>query len=664
MSYQVLARKWRPRSFQELVGQAHVLQALVNALDQDRLHHAYLFTGTRGVGKTTIARIFAKCLNCEQGVSSTPCGQCPACKEIDEGRFVDLIEVDAASRTKVEDTRELLDNVQYAPTRGRYKVYLIDEVHMLSSHSFNALLKTLEEPPPHVKFLLATTDPQKLPVTILSRCLQFSLKNMPAQRIVGHLEHILGKEQIAFEPGALWQLARCADGSMRDALSLTDQAIAFGNGRISETEVGAMLGTIDQGKVLKMVTALASGNAAQILRTVSALAEYSPDYLAVLDDMLCLLHRIAIAQAVPDAVDNSQGDREHVVALAGAMTAEDVQLYYQIGLVGKKDLPLAPEPRGGFEMALLRMLAFRPDGAPAASQPLDISGSDPADDAAEQNFAQSEDTMSGQHCADTQPALPEVADQRTDVPSVVDAFEPPVIAAAPDTVSAPVISDQTNVAAITGEERFSSASYSDSISATDDNSAPDMAQVPPSYYDQPHDSEPVFDPAPPAFIDQYDNTNAAVVSELTVRSTVTMPVRAERFTVEQMDPKSWIQIYRQLPLGGVTGTIGSHCEFVEREQQCVRLRLDEQRSTLFNDTHRLRLEKVLSDYFEQTVKLSIDTGAVVHETPARWRERKIAQRLDQARASINADARVQTLVNTFSAVVLEDSIAPVGNIIQ
>ena len=654
MSYQVLARKWRPRSFQELVGQSHVLQALVNALDQDRLHHAYLFTGTRGVGKTTIARIFAKCLNCEQGVSSTPCGQCPACKEIDEGRFVDLIEVDAASRTKVEDTRELLDNVQYAPTRGRYKVYLIDEVHMLSSHSFNALLKTLEEPPPHVKFLLATTDPQKLPVTILSRCLQFSLKNMTAQRIVGHLEHILGQEQIAFELPALWQLARCADGSMRDALSLTDQAIAFGNGRISETEVGAMLGTIDQGQVLKMVTALASGNAAQILRAVSALAEYSPDYLAVLDDMLCLLHRIAIAQAVPDAVDNSQGDREQVVALAAAMTAEDVQLYYQIGLVGKKDLPLAPEPRGGFEMALLRMLAFRPDGAPPASQPLDISGSD--DDAVEQNVAQAADTT--HDCADTQSALP---DQTADVPPAVDAFEPPVIAAAP------VINDQ--VTASTGEQDSSCSATDDSTDGSSDgssdgNNAPDMAEVPPSNYDQLHDSEPVFDPAPPAFTDQYDNTSTTVVTELTVRSTVTMPAKAERATLEQMDPKSWIQIYRQLPLGGVTGTIGSHCEFVEREQQSVRLRLDEQRSTLFNDTHRLRLEKVLSDYFEQTVKLSIDTGPVVHETPARWRERKIAQRLDQARASINADARVQTLVNTFSAVVLEDSIAPVGNIIQ
>ena len=661
MSYQVLARKWRPRSFQELVGQSHVLQALVNALDQDRLHHAYLFTGTRGVGKTTIARIFAKCLNCEQGVSSTPCGQCSACKEIDEGRFVDLIEVDAASRTRVEDTRELLDNVQYAPTRGRYKVYLIDEVHMLSSHSFNALLKTLEEPPPHVKFLLATTDPQKLPVTILSRCLQFSLKNMTPERIVGHLEHILRQEQIPCEPGALWQLARGADGSMRDALSLTDQAIAFGNGRIGEAEVGAMLGTIDQGQVLKMVTALASGNAAHILRTVSALAEHSPDYLAVLDDMLCLLHRIAIAQAVPDAVDNSQGDREQVVALAGTMTAEDVQLYYQIGLVGKKDLPLTPDPRGGFEMALLRMLAFRPDGAPAASQPLDISGDDdPVNDVAAPSSAQG--PVSEHNHSDGLPPSQEVVDQ--EVPPVADAFEPPVIADVPDAVSTPVTDDHKSVSAITGQQERPSPVL-DSISTRDGNTVPVMADAPPPDYEQLPDNEPVFDPAPPAFTDQHaGEPKQPEATELTVRSTVAMPAKADRFTIEQMDPESWVQIYRRLPLGGVTGTIGSHCEFVEREQEHVRLRLDEQRSTLYNDTHRQRLEKVLSDYFEQTVKLSIDTGPIVHETPARWRERKIAQRLDQARASINADDRVQTLVDTFSAMVLEDTIAPVGNIIQ
>ncbi len=364
MSYQVLARKWRPHSFQEMVGQGHVLRALVNALDHQRLHHACLFTGTRGVGKTTLARIIAKCLNCEQGVSSTPCGQCPACREIDEGRFVDLIEVDAASRTKVEDTRELLDNVQYAPTRGRYKVYLIDEVHMLSTHSFNALLKTLEEPPPHVRFLLATTDPQKLPVTILSRCLQFALKSLAPERIVGHLAHVLGVEQIPFDTEALWLLGRAADGSMRDALSLTDQAIAFGEGQVMSTEVRAMLGTLDPYQVYGVLQAVLENDGRAALERVASLAEQGPDWAGVLAEMLNVLHRVAMAQLLPDAVDNSLGDREQVLALARLVPTEDVQFYYQVGLIGRRDLPLAPEPRSGFEMVLLRMLAFRPVDAP------------------------------------------------------------------------------------------------------------------------------------------------------------------------------------------------------------------------------------------------------------------------------------------------------------
>ncbi|EKN44502.1 DNA polymerase III subunits gamma and tau, partial [Pseudomonas viridiflava UASWS0038] len=371
MSYQVLARKWRPRSFREMVGQTHVLKALINALDSQRLHHAYLFTGTRGVGKTTIARIIAKCLNCETGITSTPCGVCSVCKEIDEGRFVDLIEIDAASRTKVEDTRELLDNVQYAPSRGRFKVYLIDEVHMLSSHSFNALLKTLEEPPPYVKFILATTDPQKLPATILSRCLQFSLKNMTPERVVEHLTHVLGVENVPFEDDALWLLGRAADGSMRDAMSLTDQAIAFGEGKVMAADVRAMLGTLDHGQVFDVLTALLEGDARGVLEAVRHLAEQGPDWNGVLSEILNVLHRVAIAQALPEGVDNGHGDRDRVLALAQALPAEDVQFYYQMGLIGRRDLPLAPDPRGGFEMVLLRMLAFRPaDSENAPRQPL------------------------------------------------------------------------------------------------------------------------------------------------------------------------------------------------------------------------------------------------------------------------------------------------------
>ncbi|MFZ5561941.1 MAG: DNA polymerase III subunit gamma/tau, partial [Pseudomonadota bacterium] len=360
MSYQVLARKYRPRSFRELVGQEHVARALINALDQDRLHHAYLFTGTRGVGKTTIARILARCLNCETGVSSEPCGVCGSCREIDEGRFVDLIEVDAASRTKVEDTRELLENVQYAPTRGRYKVYLIDEVHMLSNSSFNALLKTLEEPPPHVKFLLATTDPQKLPVTVLSRCLQFALKAMSPERVAEHLAAVLQKELVDFEEAALWELGRAADGSMRDALSLTDQAIAFGNGKLTTAEVRSMLGSIDRDLVFRVLEAVNSGDAAAVLDVCAQLAEQSVDFAGALAELVSVLHRVALAQMLPDAVDNALGDRERVLAVAGAMTAEDTQLYYQIALHGRRDLPWAADLRSGFEMTLLRMLAFRP----------------------------------------------------------------------------------------------------------------------------------------------------------------------------------------------------------------------------------------------------------------------------------------------------------------
>ncbi len=362
MSYQVLARKWRPRTFPQMVGQEHVLRALINALDNDRLHHAFLFTGTRGVGKTSVARLLAKSLNCEEGMGSSPCGVCSACREIDEGRFVDLIEVDAASRTKVEDTRDLLDNVQYAPSRGRYKVYLIDEVHMLSGHSFNALLKTLEEPPPHVKFLLATTDPQKLPVTILSRCLQFNLKRLPLEQIRDHLAHILKEEGIEAETPALTELSRAADGSMRDALSLLDQAIAFGGGKVGHAEVREMLGSIDRDRVIKLLNHLAEDNGEALLAEVAQLAEQSPDFAGVLDELNSLLHRIALAQRVPQAIDESMGDREALLALAGQLSPEQVQLYYQIGIIGRRDLPLAPEPRSGFEMVLLRMLAFQPTG--------------------------------------------------------------------------------------------------------------------------------------------------------------------------------------------------------------------------------------------------------------------------------------------------------------
>jgi len=355
MSYQVLARKWRPKSFDELVGQKQTAKALTNALETQRLHHAYLFTGTRGVGKTTIARILSKSLNCDHGISASPCGECSSCVEIDQGNFVDLMEIDAASKTKVEDTRELLDNVQYRPTRGRYKVYLIDEVHMLSGHSFNALLKTLEEPPPHVIFLLATTDPQKLPVTVLSRCLQFHLKRMEEPQIVEHLSKILQSERIEFEVESLLPIAKGADGSMRDALSLLDQAIAYSGDSLTIESVLEMLGSIDQSYCFRILDSIENEDANELMAVIKELSQYSPDYFEVMAEWLSLLHRIAVTQATGDTSD------PHLTELAARISPADLQLYYQLSLQAKKDLAYAPHPRQGFEMALLRVLAFRPD---------------------------------------------------------------------------------------------------------------------------------------------------------------------------------------------------------------------------------------------------------------------------------------------------------------
>ena len=360
MSYLVLARKWRPKDFSETVGQEHVLRALINALESGRLHHAYLFTGTRGVGKTTIARILAKALNCETGVTAEPCGKCSACKEIDEGRFIDLIEVDAASKTKVDDTRDLLDNVQYAPARGRYKVYLIDEVHMLSRSSFNALLKTLEEPPAHVKFLLATTDPHKLPATVLSRCLQFNLKRMTPRVISDRLEHICKAESIEYDSAALAMLARAADGSMRDALSLLDQAIAYCGGKIEAKPTAVMLGTIDRDHVIRILRLLADNDARGIVDAIREIDEQFPDYSRLLEDLARDLQRIAVYQIVGTCDSDDDLSEQEFAELAAAMPGADVQLLYQVAIMGRRDLHLAPDPRSGVEMTLLRMLAFKP----------------------------------------------------------------------------------------------------------------------------------------------------------------------------------------------------------------------------------------------------------------------------------------------------------------
>ena len=370
MSYQVLARKWRPRNFSSLVGQEHVVRALTHALEQKRLHHAYLFTGTRGVGKTTLARILAKALNCETGITATPCGVCSACTEIDSGRFVDLIEIDAATNTGIDNMRELQDNAVYAPTRGRFKVFVIDEVHMLSKQAFNSMLKTFEEPPEHIKFILATTDPQKIPVTVLSRCLQFNLKQMPREAIFDHLGYILKQENTVSDPAALRQIARAAQGSMRDALSLLDQAIAYAGGKVTEEAVRAMLGAIDQDYLFKLLDGLAQQDIKAMLAVAGEMESRSLSFDSALQDLATLLHQIALAQSAPEALGPDLPERERILGLAQQFDAEELQLHYQIALHGRRDLPLAPDEYAGFSMSLMRMLAFRPAEAGAAAAPV------------------------------------------------------------------------------------------------------------------------------------------------------------------------------------------------------------------------------------------------------------------------------------------------------
>ncbi|MFC0665711.1 DNA polymerase III subunit gamma/tau [Azotobacter chroococcum] len=692
MSYQVLARKWRPRSFREMVGQAHVLKALINALDSQRLHHAYLFTGTRGVGKTTIARIIAKCLNCETGISSTPCGQCSVCREIDEGRFVDLIEVDAASRTKVEDTRELLDNVQYAPTRGRFKVYLIDEVHMLSSHSFNALLKTLEEPPPHVKFLLATTDPQKLPVTILSRCLQFALKSMPPERVVEHLTHVLGVEGIPFEADALWLLGRAADGSMRDAMSLTDQAIAFGEGRVFAADVRAMLGTLDHGQVYGVLQALLEGDARAMLEAVRQLAEQGPDWSGVLAEMLNVLHRVAIAQALPEAVDNGQGDRERVLALAQALPAEDVQFYYQMGLIGRRDLPLAPDPRGGFEMVLLRMLAFRPAGvggapgtplkdpgictATADSSSASVAhGSRPLAPAASvAELGESQAMAPSPPLAESPAPAPVPSQESPCLPAGASDLpweEPPQAAGTPISESAALLVGGIATAPLADEDGKESLPES----AASERLRPPLR----SFSEQEVAAAPVADrsperasaPEPPLADDDYYEVDADEVDVEAYAYLDAFPVEepAPPKSQPEAEPAAapatglaaeWLELFQCLGLAGMTANIAANCTLAKVEGDHWLLHLDPAQAALFNSTQQRRLNEALNQHHGRMLKLDIELRKPEQETPAQAAARRRAERQRQAEASIQDDPLVRQMIQQFAAVIRDGTIEPLN----
>lgn len=621
MSYQVLARKWRPHRFEDMVGQEHVLRALTNALDKNRLHHAYLFTGTRGVGKTTIARILSKSLNCEKGVSSNPCGECATCQDIDAGRFFDLIEVDAASRTKVDQTRELLENVPYAPTSGRYKVYLIDEVHMFSDHSFNALLKTLEEPPEHVKFLLATTDPQKVPVTVLSRCLQFSLKRLPERQISAYLADIMERESLEVESSALVHIARAADGSMRDALSLLDQAIAFGEGKVLAVEVESMLGRPSPDRVLDLVAAMGEGNSKNVMELVNIFAEYSPDFSGLLADIMSVLHQVALVQGVPGTQETVSFDPHRINELAVKLTAEDVHLFYQIGLIGRRDIALAPDMREGFEMTLLRMLAFRPD------------------------------VLNSSHIAQATPvpAQPRVQTQNSPAPQAT------VGQSASDRLAKDTVEPDRNTRA-TLDGNSDSVSQNDRVAALkaslNDDSPRRKTQKKTL-----EKADPVVPVEVPGSIINTAPEPEPIENSPQDRSIETAVVSAP---VEEdvSEATRWESIVKQLGIAGIQLELANNCILRAIEESTVKLVLIKEYESLLQPGASSQLEKALNRFLGRSVKLDITVESGDHMTPARINQQKADARLEAAKQSIEADPVVKKLCEQLDGVVQSGSIKP------
>ncbi|ASJ74482.1 DNA polymerase III subunit gamma/tau [Granulosicoccus antarcticus] len=600
MSYKVLARKWRPQHFRDMLGQEPVLRALVNALDTNRLHHAYMFTGMRGVGKTTIARIFAKCLNCEtNGVSSNPCGECSACRDIEAGRFFDLIEVDAASRTKVEETRELLENVPYAPASGRYKVYLIDEVHMFSNHSFNALLKTLEEPPEHVKFLLATTDPQKVPVTVLSRCLQFNLKRMAPGNLADYLSKILDEESIEHERPALDLIARASEGSVRDSLSLVEQAAAFGEGAVRESDVETMLGRASVDRLLGLVESLGRGDVAQLFERVEQLAEYAPDFSELMGEILSLLHRIALLQMVPGSVSEDTAGFERLTQLATELADDEIQLYYQIGTHARRDMPFAPDPREAFDMALLRMNTFRPQGEPG------------------------------------QPSAP------GSVPALAPVAAPvaPASTAARGSVSAGAALRDAALAAARGETvptKPTPAAVEPAVRAP-------AAQTPPA-----QTARPPAAPMPAA--------------QAPAAPTPTARAPASSASVDRSNIKigDWRSIVAELDISGMPKQLASNCELVSVAGDAFNLRLESTSEHLHTPRFSERVQTALSEWLGRPAKLQISLVDDQLSTPSRIDEQVRADQMSAARDSIGQDPVVRQLIDRVDAAVDEASIAPLG----
>ncbi|ELG5680372.1 DNA polymerase III subunit gamma/tau [Salmonella enterica] len=642
MSYQVLARKWRPQTFADVVGQEHVLTALANGLSLGRIHHAYLFSGTRGVGKTSIARLLAKGLNCETGITATPCGVCDNCREIEQGRFVDLIEIDAASRTKVEDTRDLLDNVQYAPARGRFKVYLIDEVHMLSRHSFNALLKTLEEPPAHVKFLLATTDPQKLPVTILSRCLQFHLKALDVEQIRHQLEHILNEEHIAHEPRALQLLSRAADGSLRDALSLTDQAIASGDGQVSTQAVSAMLGTLDDDQALSLVEAVVDANGERVMSLINEAAARGIEWEALLVEMLSLLHRIAMVQLSPAALGSDMAAIEQRMReLARTVPPGDLQLYYQTLLIGRKELPWAPDRRMGVEMTLLRALAFHP------RMPL------PEPETPRQSFAAVAPTavMTPPQVQQQSAPAPQTS------PAPLPASTSQVLAArnqlqraqgvTKTKKSEPAAASRARPVNNSALERL--ASVSERVQARPAPSALETAPVKKEAYRW-KATTPVVQTK------EVVATPKALKKALEHEKT---PELAAKLAAEAIERDPWAAQVSQFSLPKLVEQVALNA-WKEQNGNAVCLHLRSTQRHLNSSGAQQKLAQALSDLTGTTVELTIvedDNPAV--RTPLEWRQAIYEEKLAQARESIIADNNIQTLRRFFDAELDEESIRPI-----
>ncbi|WP_334642486.1 DNA polymerase III subunit gamma/tau [Klebsiella aerogenes] len=635
MSYQVLARKWRPQTFADVVGQEHVLTALANGLSLGRIHHAYLFSGTRGVGKTSIARLLAKGLNCESGITATPCGVCDNCREIEQGRFVDLIEIDAASRTKVEDTRDLLDNVQYAPARGRFKVYLIDEVHMLSRHSFNALLKTLEEPPAHVKFLLATTDPQKLPVTILSRCLQFHLKALDVEQIRHQLEHILGEEQIAFEPRALQLLSRAADGSLRDALSLTDQAIASGDGRLTAQSVSEMLGTLDDDQALSLIEALVAADGERVMAGVSDAASRGVEWEALLVEMQSLLHRIAMVQLSPSALGADMAAVElRMRELARTVPPADVQLYYQTLLIGRKELPYAPDRRMGVEMTLLRALAFHP------RQPLPEPEAKPMQTAAP---APQQQTAPPVASAPPPQNLPQSTSQVLAARSRLQRT-PGVTTPKKSEPAAASRARPVNNAAL---ERLSS--ITERVQARPAAAALEQAPAKKEAYRW-KSTAPI------------EETQVEVATPKALKKALEhekTPELAAKLAVEAVERDSWAAEVSQLAVPKLVEQVALNA-WKEQDGNRICLHLRPSQRHLNSTGAQQKLAEALGVLYGAPVELTIvedDNSAM--RTPLEWRQAIYEEKLAQARDAIIADNNIQTLRRFFDADLDEESIRPI-----